>query len=795
MQYGVDVPTYRRADDKKSKRKINFEYGVLGIAVIMIMGAMLSRVGFGFVDGLYLAPFGIGYLLSIIKKGESKKSLLVFLAVSIGYASNYNKANDVIIYISVAALITGIKLIMDKLNKNLKISMAFISIIAGFVILGPLLGEYSLDIDIIFALAKAVVIIPIFYILNYGVACIGELSTNYFYSTEELISMAILICLVIAGVGGVSIFGVAIRPIIAMALVIIVAYSSGSSAGTILGVTMGLIIGIVNNDILMSISIYSACGLIVGVFKETGKIFAILAYLVTALMLLTYVNGVNISSIIEVAIAAIIMMLIPSGVIKKILSEINNEEKSRVISDAQIDGVKLEFVDRLESLRGSLAAIATSIENLSGNEKLLMKNKGTAMIESLADRVCQTCEMNNKCWGRELHSTFSDFGDLMLSCECKQAYLPKELNLKCVKRTTLLNSAEDLFATYTVNEALKCRLMEGREVIANQINNMSTSVSSILSDFNKNVNSCLEIDKVLRKTLSKHKIRYKNIYSFTDRKGRLKIKIKIDSFDGENYCRKEIIPVISEFIRTPLNIAEDGCKIDPKTNECSIVIEEAYKYKVSSFVSFNVKDGEKYSGDSYSFGVNKVGEYVTIVSDGMGSGPEAGLESEAAIELIEKFMEGGFSENTMLNTVNSIMGMKFSEDEKFTTLDMNSIDLYNGEASFIKIGATVSFVKRNNGVEVINNSTLPFGILDEIDPNPIKKKLKPGDIVLTISDGVIDVDKDNIGDYGWIVDYLQGDQVNPETITREILDLAKKKSNSRVLDDMTVVCSKIYAAY
>ena len=41
-------------------------------------------------------------------------------------------------------------------------------------------------------------------------------------------------------------------------------------------------------------------------------------------------------------------------------------------------------------------------------------------------------------------------------------------------------------------------------------------------------------------------------------------------------------------------------------------MEETYKYNVSSFVSFSVKDGEKYSGDSYSFGKNKVGEYVTI---------------------------------------------------------------------------------------------------------------------------------------------------------------------------------------
>ena len=224
-------------------------------------------------------------------------------------------------------------------------------------------------------------------------------------------------------------------------------------------------------------------------------------------------------------------------------------------------------------------------------------------------------------------------------------------------------------------------------------------------------------------------------------------------------------------------------------------MEETYKYNVSSFVSFNVKDGEKYSGDSYSFGKNKVGEYVTILSDGMGSGPEAGLESEAAIELIEKFNEGGFSENTMLNAVNSIMGMKFNEDEKFTTLDMNSIDLYTGEVQFIKVGASMSFIKRGKDVEVIKSSSLPFGIVDDMDVTPIRKKVKNGDIIVTISDGVIDTNKDNVGEYSWIVDYLKAEQVNPEILAREILEMAKKRCDGRVLDDMTVVVSKLYSTY
>ena len=69
------------------------------------------------------------------------------------------------------------------------------------MILGLLIGEQSFEINLIFSLTKAIVIIPVFYILNYAIGCMQEINTNYFYSTEELISIAILSCLVIAGIG------------------------------------------------------------------------------------------------------------------------------------------------------------------------------------------------------------------------------------------------------------------------------------------------------------------------------------------------------------------------------------------------------------------------------------------------------------------------------------------------------------------------------------------------------------------------------------------------------------------
>lgn len=85
--------------------------------------------------------------------------------------------------------------------------------------------------------------------------------------------------------------------------------------------------------------------------------------------------------------------------------------------------------------------------------------------------------------------------------------------------------------------------------------------------------------------------------------------------------------------------------------------------------------------------------------------------------------------------------------------------------------------------------------MEEIEYKKKKKKLKHGDIVITISDGILDVDKNNIGDYSWLRTYLEKATTNPEQLSRDILDKAKELSNGKVMDDMTVVVSKLYSLY
>ena len=793
MQYGVDVPTYKRVNDKR-KKKERFNINPLMVIMAMVAGITLGRIKFTFVTGLTVAPFGIAYLLAVLKKRNEKIALVSFICVIAGYFSVYDNTPDYFVYPVIATMIFLVEYILGKINKNLKIRTLFILETITFLIVGWLFGEQISLVNLSFSLLKAVAIIPCFYVVRYGIRCVEEVGKNYVFSIEELISIGILMCLIVSGIGDFVIFNISIRNVLALATVIVIAYCGGPTVGAIMGVSMGFIIGIVNNDMFMATTLYSICGLMVGIFRETGKIFSVLTCLVCSFIVKAYANLLDVYSATEILFSAGIMLFIPSEVISAILLEVSNEEKSKNINNVEVEGIKKEFVQRIDNLKNILSSISTAMSNISQNDRLVIKNKGTALVENLADRVCSDCEMRNKCWSKEINSTYYDFELVISGAERGEYSAPKTLEKKCVKINTLLKRADELYNTYTVNEAIKDRYTEGRKVLANQISNMASVVNEIISEFDKDVENCYEVDKILCKTLSRNKIVYNDIYSYTDRRGHMKIKVRLDNGYGEKYCKKNILPIISKMVNTRVSIVEDKISINPLTNECTVIFEENPKYHISSFAAFESKDGEKYSGDSFNYGKNKEGQYITVLSDGMGSGPEAGQESGMAIDLIEKFMECGFDEMTALNTINSIMIMKFNETEKFTTMDMNIVDLYTGDIFFVKAGGIISFIKNENGVQGISDNSLPFGVADSIETKIIKKKVKSGDIIVTISDGILDVDKNKIGDYSWLSTYLEKATFNPEELARDILNKAKELSNGKILDDMTVIVSKVYLA-
>ncbi|MCT8977482.1 stage II sporulation protein E [Clostridium sp. CX1] len=795
MQYGVELFPYQRIGKLKGEGK---KYRLKDLPIIMTLSIyFLSAFLIGRVLMINLmAPFGLAFLVAVIVSEERRIALVSGCGTLLGYVSLYNNVKNLPMYFIITAslmLLTHIIKCMDRKRKLLLIfGVAFIEILFYKL----LIVKIAFVIAFLNSFFEVMCIFPLYFIINYSIICFKELKTRHLYSNEEIISMCITISLAIAGTWGTSIQGVSLRNIIALTFILVVGYIKGSSSGAAAGVAMGTIIGVTSNDMITFIGVYGLCGLISGIFRETGKLMSALAYLVAFAVLKMYSDiGVQFK-IIEVVLSSTVFIAIPEKFYKKLELELDWQKKEEHLRENYAEKIKEILMDKLNSFADVLGNMSHTLEKLADNDKLTLKNKSSALIENLADRVCADCNMKSMCWRRETFYTYNAFGELIQNYQESKKEIPFEIERKCTRRSALIKNTEEIVNNYIINEMWRSRLSECRELLSQQISNMGNSVSEIVEEFNVDIKFNVDIENSIRRILNKNNITYRDVFCFNNKNDRLVINISMEACGGSQLCIKKVLPLINEVTGKCMCISDEGCNIDPLMKSCNVTFEETPKYHVAAYVSRKSKEGEKCNGDSYSFGKLSDGTYMTIISDGMGSGPQAGQESSAAVELIERFAKVGFNKLTAINTVNSLMSIKFSEDEKFSTLDLSSIDLYEGEIDFMKVGAVASFIKRGDEVEVIKSKTLPIGVLDKPDIDITKKKIKNGDFIIMISDGILDYESEAAGKVDWMVDFLKNAKFNDaRELSEAIISKAKELSGGRAKDDMTVVVEKVYSLY
>jgi stage II sporulation protein E len=794
MQYGANLSAYERTLKVKKKEEKKAADGrlVLKLMIYFVSSIFISRV----LLVNFIAPFGIAFLIAVVIYGEEKVPLVTACGSLIGYATLYSNLKEMPSYMMLVALITLTGYIAKGVGRKKQLLILFAVLFVEITVYKLLISQLTISVASFTAFFEAVCIFPLYFIINYSIICFKDLKTKHLFTNEEVISMAVTVSLVISGTWGAAVYGVSLRNILALLFVLTVSYVKGSTVGAASGVAMGVIVGICSTNLPLFVSVYGFCGLVGGLFMESGKLLTGFAYAAAFFIVNIYSNIPGHFKVIEILITIAVFYILPNKLYRRLMLELDFNKKQDSISGNYVDKIKGILVNRLDSFTDVLTNMSTILENLAENDKLVMKSKSSALIENLADRVCSNCNMNSMCWKRENYYTYNAFGELIQNYQEKKLGMPEELERKCIKRTALMKNTEDIVNNYIISEMWRKRLSEGRELLSNQISNMATSVSEIIEEFNANIKINVEAENSIRRILDRNRIKYTDVFCLDNKNDRLIVKLRMEACGGTQTCIKDILPLISEVLHKNMCVSDDGCNIDIKDNNCTITFEEAPKFHVGSHARKLCKDGESFSGDSYSFSKLSDGTYMTIISDGMGSGPQAEQESNAAVELIEKFAHTGFNKITAINTVNSIMTLKFSADEKFSTVDFSSIDLYNGEAEFMKVGAVASFIKSGSKVEVIKSKTLPMGVLDKVDIDIIKKKVKNGDIVVMLTDGILDYNNETAGRVDWVVDYLEKTSCsNPKDLADEIIEKAQELSGGKVKDDMTVVVSKVYALY
>lgn len=797
MQYNLKLLSSKKEKDEKGTLDIKKE--ILRIGVVFLIGSLLARViiylNTESIKGI--APFGIAFFMVMtITVRDNRVKIASLIGTMFGYFTIIKDVQNSYQNIFTLALVFIYSFLVSLNRKKAREWINFLIVLGSILVYDYFIANYNIKFSIIVSLINTAIIIPIYYILRYSRESIEELNNNILFSSEEIISIGILICLTICGFRNISLFEISLKDILAYGIILLFSYVGGSIYGASIGLIMGLVVGACSGkDILFQVGFYSMLGVVAGIFKEMGKVFTSIMYLLIYVALEMYMKNFNINSMIEIGIGILMFFLIPKNIFDSLEVEINMNKKRTKINELQLNELKTEFSDKVKNLEMSLITVSNALENMSDNNVLKSKSKEEAIIGNLADRVCSKCNKSKQCWEKDFNITYNSFQELIENSENKKEIFPNHLEKICMEKLKLIRNSDILVNKVKSVEMKKEILSEGRMILAKHIRNMSLSIDRMIKDFRKEIVLCEDLERVLEKNFDKSYIKYKNVFCYRDINGRITIKITFDYREKERIDDRTISKMINNSLNVPMSMCSEGSRYNIDNNEYVIMFQETPKLQVVSYGAISVKEGEECIGDTYSFGKTKEGNYMTVISDGMGAGPQANKESSVTVDVIEKFFEAGFDNSTAINMVNSIMTLEFDEEEKFPTLDLNIVNLYTGEASFIKVGAVPSFIKRGRNIKTISSNMPPFGLVDELEIESQRIEVKSGDIIISVSDGVLEANKGSNEDSNWLVKFLATGVREPKQLAEDILNKAKELSDGISKDDMTVVVSKVSSVY
>ncbi|MCI8521657.1 MAG: SpoIIE family protein phosphatase [Lachnospiraceae bacterium] len=304
--------------------------------------------------------------------------------------------------------------------------------------------------------------------------------------------------------------------------------------------------------------------------------------------------------------------------------------------------------------------------------------------------------------------------------------------------------------------------------------------------------------KQMSRLLRESGIQLKNFFEMEHEDGHWEISLtmrnlgekRIRAGESEHISTEDVADFISVAMNTRLCPSKNSPMYLTKEYNTYYFLEEPPYHLLTGFAKA-VKEGEKMSGDNYSFYEADTGKLVVILSDGMGSGEMANRDSGRVIEMMERLLEAGFAKESAVQMINGALAAA-GQEQNMSTLDICSMDLYSGECEFVKVGAACTYIKRGHLVDRLSAQNLPLGVFQQIEPEVMSRTLQNGDYVIMLSDGVLDALSQGLGEE--ILPEIIGrmEYTNPNEMANQILAYCIKQSKGQIRDDMTVLVTGIW---
>lgn len=768
--------------------------------IIYSWGRSLLWVTFGLLLGRatiehVVSPFGLAYFAVLTELVGSKRSWPA-LAALVGTYSVGGMHAFAIMGVEFALYRLLRKALFFRKTPDIHWMPFFagaVAVASKLAAVGTVWTRY--DVFLAFAEGSLVTILALIFIQCLPIFVGKDMHKQF--RPEQLVSLTIFAGSVITGLSGLTVHGVAIPSIAVDWVVLTMAAAGGVAFGTTVGIVLGVLAVLSHSLTLSAVAILAFSGLLAGMLRDAGRVWAGLAFVLSVSVLTAGMNGdwtTLYPVVVAAGAAAVLFMLTPKSFRKEVATYVPGTKEFRESEQHRVRRIRTLLSEKIVELGGVFDELAATFADTGETPLMSAQQLLDHTVGAAAKSVCTACPRRGKCWDKEGLATYQAIVDTVAKLETTNSpnVSPSlELKERCIRIDSMMGVLRHNLEITDRDAKWIEKLREQKTLVAAQLNGVADVVKSVANHLEKgNENSQAGEEQILA-AFEQMGLYVDHVHIVSLEPGKVEVEVTQPSQGAYETSVKMIAPLLSGIVGEHITVRQTG---EVGAGPCHSVFTSANVYDVQAAVSTVARDGKIVSGDTYTSVDLGNGRHAVAVSDGMGNGERARRESKAAIELLKKLLKAGFDEQLAIKTVNSTLLLR-SREEMFTTMDLALIDLFSARAELLKIGSAPSFIKRRDNVRAVTGNNVPIGILQDIEVQTIQEQLCDGDILILLSDGIYDAPQHTYDKEDWLKRQIEQLETNdPQEIADTIIEAAVRLNNGQIFDDMTVLVAVVAAS-
>lgn len=724
-----------------------------------------------------LAPFGA----AAVAAARRKDAMGAAVGAIMGYIFSMSTGNN-IRYIASVLVVLGLKLVLERFAEGDFVSVLMAAAGTGLSSFGYAAMTSISGYGSGLALAETAVAAGSAYFFKRTSTALEHGKSLAVLSGGDRACALMTAAIAAASLTPVTVGGLSIGGIAAAFAVLIAAGYGRESGGAVAGVATGTAVALSGNMLAETLSGYALGGLVAGIFAVFGRFACAGAFIVIRLMIcLAFANGYPVlTPVYEAAIASAAFVLIPEKAVKYLFGISSIAENS-----ADSATVKSLLLSKMGSAAAGLNDVAAATQKVAKAAQKAGTVEMSTVLNSAAECVCTRCSSCGECWDDNFYTTKEAFSQIGKAAKRgAQPEFSEEFSARCSRKDELFEKVCSKYNAAVRKNSEERKAENIREIVTEQFDGMAILLRNIAAE----VASVKSTDKKLSLAV-KNVFEGRNIPLFSSvcyytADGCLNIEVSAAKDRLKNANVTEITSELEDVCGCDL---AKPCERDTENARRLFFCEKPLIEAKFGKASVNA-EGEKFCGDTGEFFVDSHGFAQMLLSDGMGSGAEAALDSMMTVGLVSKMAQSGFRFQSAIRLVNSALLLK-SDDESLATADAVSVNLYTGKTDFYKAGAAPSFIMKKGHISKIECKSVPAGILGSVDYEESCAILSAGDMVVMVTDGVTDSGEE------WIPSEIRSlAEKAPEEIAVSLAETAKKRRSDGHTDDITVMVMKLSEA-